>query len=114
MWYKTKPAHRVAYVLANGAIPDDKRVCHACDNPACVNPRHLWLGTDADNMRDASAKGRMGNNRGIRNGNAKLTEADVQRVREMLANGIRQADIADAFGISQSLVSKIKRGLLHA
>lgn len=65
---KTQLSHRIAYRLAFGDIPVGLKVCHSCDNPSCVNPVHLWLGTDADNAHDRDRKGRANSARGFRAG----------------------------------------------
>ena len=106
-------AHRVAFELANGAIPDGLSVLHACDNPRCCNPSHLFLGTQLENVADREAKGRSARGervsmRGARNGTAKLRDADVVAIR--LAAG-SQAAIAARFGITQTTVSRIRRRL---
>jgi hypothetical protein len=76
-------AHRVAWRIYHGAIPDGLLVCHRCDNPACVNPDHLFLGTYTDNMRDCSNKGRLKltHHKGEQNSMAKLTAPLVKQIR---------------------------------
>lgn len=78
---KTSLAHRVAYELGNGAIPDGLLVRHICDNRLCCNPAHLELGTIADNNRDAVVRGR--NAKGELNGNSKLTAKQVREIRRL-------------------------------
>ena len=102
-------AHRVAYVIANRVDLGTMCVCHKCDVPSCVNPRHLFLGTHTDNMRDRTEKGRTASGRGDANGNAKLTESDVPRIFAMSASGMTQREIAKIFGVSQSLICFVLR-----
>lgn len=105
-----KKTHRVAYELMVGPIPDGLCVLHRCDNPPCVNPDHLFLGTVADNNADRDAKGRHRALQGSANGSAKLDERRVCEIREMLRNGVRGVDIAREFGVSPSAVSLIATG----
>lgn len=100
-------AHRVSYELHRAAPPREMCVCHTCDNPSCVNPNHLWLGTPKDNALDKSRKGRARGGTGERNGNHKLTAATAREI--FLAEGT-QISIARRFRIAQSTVSVIKRG----
>ena len=96
-------AHRAAYVLHKGDIPNDMHVLHICDNPACVRIDHLFLGTHSDNMADKAAKGRQ--SKGSDNGNASLTEEDVRWIRQL---GASQSRIAKCFGTTQQAISLIK------
>lgn len=95
-------AHRIAWVQANGAIPEGMVVCHSCDNPLCCNPAHLFLGTPLDNMRDRDAKGR---------GFSKITADDVEEIRSRFNAGESQHSLAKKFGVSQSHVSRVVRGI---
>jgi hypothetical protein len=74
-------AHRVAWELENGPIPDGLDALHKCDTPACVNPAHIFIGTHAENMRDKYRKGRARHTRGEGHGPTKLTEAQVRAIR---------------------------------
>jgi len=107
-------AHCVAYELAYGEnVPEGIEVCHTCDNPICVRPEHLFLGTHADNAADMVAKGRGVSPRlsGESNPSAKLTEKQVQNIRASYIFGqVTQRDIAEQFGISQQQVSNIVNG----
>ena len=109
-------AHRVAYLLEYGVNPDKQFVCHRCDNPACVRPDHLFLGTHIDNMQDMKRKGRAGgfNKRipaGESNPRAKLCIADVFEIRRLYsARTHTQVELARQFGIGQSQISRIVRG----
>lgn len=104
---RTLQAHRVAYELANGPIPDGLQVLHRCDNPGCVKPAHLFLGTHQDNMADMCAKGRLvTRGRGLPTQSA-LTDEDVRVIR---ASQGRQWEIGARFGIKQPAVSRIKTG----
>jgi predicted DNA binding protein len=82
-------------------------VCHLCDKPRCVNPKHLWLGTHAENLADMKAKGRAA--RGDRSGTARLTPAQVQAIRKLLAAGrCDVADLAQLTNVSVSTIENIK------
>lgn len=100
-------AHRVAYLVTYGSIPPGMAVLHKCDTPKCVNPEHLFLGTQADNVRDMHNKGRA-LKRGMKGSEhpmSKLTEQDVRAIRK--AEGFAR-DIAAVYGISPTQVYDIR------
>lgn len=102
-------AHRWIYQLIHGPLPDDLVVRHKCDNPSCVNPRHLTAGTPKDNKRDQIVRGRMPDRAGSKHPMAKLNEADVLAIRKQSAAGQRNRAIADNLNISIKLVGQIVR-----
>jgi hypothetical protein len=101
-------AHRVSYEIEFGSIPDGLFVCHHCDNPECVNPSHLFIGTQLDNRRDAVKKGRTA--RGSKSASAKLNEADVRFIRFWVSLGYLQREIAKCFNVGQTTISAIVTG----
>lgn len=102
---KSCRAHRVSWEIFKTPIPAGMLVCHTCDNPPCVNPDHLYVGTPRDNTQDMLRRGRMASTSGEQHGNSKLTELDVMAIR---ADPRTQEEIAFDFGITDGHVSKIK------
>ncbi len=101
-------AHRVSWILHYGDIADGMDVCHTCDNPACVNPTHLFLGTAKDNMSDASQKGRMAH--GEKHYRSKLTEEQVIQARiEYRAGGVTHQELADRYGVAKAVIGYMLR-----
>jgi DNA-binding XRE family transcriptional regulator len=108
-------AHRIAYTLTYGAIPEDKpHICHACDNPPCVNPRHLWAGTNLDNVKDKIKKGRGAktySNNGENHWKTKLTATLVREMRDLYNKGNLNAPaIAKIYGINRTTCYNIVTG----
>jgi len=97
--------HRFAWELQNGPIPEGLRVCHHCDNPSCVRPDHLFLGTPADNSADMVSKSRQ--RRGSQRPGAKLNEASVTEIRRRYALGnISQEALAVEYGVTQGAIGQ--------
>ena len=104
-------AHRLAWELTYGRIPKGKLVCNHCDNSSCCNPKQLFLGTNADNMRDMKNKGRRKNiNTGENNGRSKLTSKQIVKIRKMYNSGkYLQREIGDKFNVTQVMIGYIVR-----
>lgn len=106
---RTLKAHRVSYELFCGPITKGMSVCHRCDNPTCVRPHHLFLGTTADNLEDRDNKGR--GPVGERNGRSKINREIAEEIRRLYDTGQHtQNSLAARFGIGQSQVGLILRG----
>jgi hypothetical protein len=107
-----RAAHRVSWEMARGPIPRGLYVCHRCDNPPCVNPAHLFIGTQTDNMADMKAKGRWrgGERRPERYSSTNLTWEGVREIRRLYVGGMSVKDLAPRFGICKSSVRNIIHG----
>ncbi len=98
-------ASRVSYFIHTGKQPGVKDVCHTCDDPRCVNPKHLWIGTRGDNNHDREAKGRSAPVQGSVNGNSKLTEKEVIAIRQSPENC---TTLGIKYSVHLSLISRIR------
>jgi predicted XRE-type DNA-binding protein len=103
-------APRIAWVLAHGVDPRPLSVLHRCDRPNCVNPSHLFLGTQQDNVDDMSAKGRRVVRRGESAPNAKLTADLVVEIRSLTEAGVRQSELARRFGVHRTTIRDAVNG----
>ncbi len=106
---RMRPAHELALTFTTGETrAQGLDTCHSCNNPLCCNPGHLRFDTRASNVADARAAGTIFGRTG------KLSETDLATIRTRLAHGARQQDLADQYGVSNSLISMIKTGRRHA
>lgn len=111
VFWRGKPryAHRVSLEMAGVEVPENLMVLHTCDNPSCVKPEHLRIGTQFDNMRDASRKGRcvrVQDWRGEKNPKAKLTDRQAADIARSTTN---TAELATRYGVSRTRIQQIRR-----
>ncbi len=102
-------AHRLSYAAFRCVIPEGQYVCHTCDNPGCVNPEHLFVGTQRDNLQDAAKKGRT--ERGAERHNAVLNEAQVRSIKQALDQGESQASLARTYTVHSNVIYRIAGGI---
>lgn len=103
-------AHRFSWELTNGKIPDSLFVLHKCDNPGCVNPNHLFVGTQQDNVTDRELKMRGNQPKGEKHGMARLSFSQVNEIRQRYASGtISQSELGKEYGVTQPMIGKIVR-----
>lgn len=103
-------AHRYIFVMLHGPLAKGLKVCHSCDNPGCCNPKHLWAGTQKQNLADMDAKGRRGDSakHGEAHGRAKLTWKIVDKIRSRYAKGkATQMELAAEYGVGQNAISHL-------
>lgn len=100
-------AHRASWIAHHGPIPDGMHVCHKCDNPPCVNPEHLFLGTPRDNVTDMKKKGRAVVA-------TKLTDDQVRDIRQHLARGVTPRELATLYDVNPETIRGIRRGRIRS
>lgn len=105
LYVKKIRAHRASWIIYNGPIPGNLHVLHYCDTTSCVNPRHLFLGTHSDNMKDMHKKGRGADFRGEKDSQSKLTTDEVIKIRQ---DGRHPSEIAKDYKIHPGYVYAIK------
>lgn len=93
--FRGNMAHRVSWEMLNGPIPDGRHICHKCDNPKCVRPDHLFVGTNTENSHDMMRKGRRKTDR---------TPEEIDEIRWLVAMGARQSDVAAEYGASRASI----------
>jgi hypothetical protein len=103
--HKAFYAHRLSWLEYRGSIPKKMYVLHSCDNPGCVNPDHLFIGTQADNLRDMHNKGRSNHPRGEQHSRARLTEKDVRDIR---ASELSYTKLARLYGVLPGTIGNIR------
>ena len=101
---KSWKAHRYSWFLVNGPIPKGMCICHHCDNPSCINPQHLWIGTNEENIQDRNIKGRQA--KGHKNRNARLNEFQIREIRLQQGKKINK-ELAKQYNISVSTINDI-------
>jgi len=109
---RVRTASRLAWEIFHGEPLNERHALHACDNPRCCNPHHIVAGDHAQNMREAKERGllRSADFSGERNPRARLTESDVVKIRQLIAKGRTNVEIARQFGVAHSMISRIRRG----
>jgi hypothetical protein len=122
--HNIRTAHRYSYFFHHGDIPHGMLVCHKCDNPICVNPDHLFIGSSKDNSNDMKAKNRAAKgqrhgsctkpekiNRGNTHGMSKLIESDIPKIRNLIENKKTLREVANEFNVSRSSIHRIVKQL---
>ncbi len=107
---KNRKTSRLAYWAWNGDIPEKMFVCHSCDTPQCLNPKHLFLGTPAENAQDCARKKRFPDRRGSKNVSSVMDDRLVKAIKEMSRLGLSGAHISRVIGVSDTTVNRVISG----